>query len=571
MMQVYAFGGMQASTMQIPEDVSLDQSISVDESVEARLKDLGKLVCNMQHSVKAHILGAWSPSVVVLFVALAPGAFLVSLILAVQRFGAQGKASSEKDALSIEKAAASHSSGGETEYLHPMAAGALIAAWNTTSTMINFPFIFGVLGSLGGIFFTLLIQGAGCLVTLHMVDLTTHFNAGRRKEDRVVDFPGLGKCLGGQVWQKVFAFIQMLNQLGFLPYALTLMVSSLQALFPQVEFLQCNMTTCLIVVAFGYAIVQLSRDWKDAEEMSYITLVLLVIMAFILVHFAYAHDFHYGGPTPLVVGGEYQLFPNCTGTCMPEDKQYGLLNIIDAIGSIMFSFAPCFIIVEMMGEMERPETDAKTATNVAFAFSSVLYCGIGLVFAMLWGNQIPEGVHSLLPKGSWQSIYINLVVIFAMVLDLFIGIIVVNRYLMARFHPEFDYKWTTENAWVWARITFAPATIMFVMTLFIPNLVAVIGFVDCFCVPWAQYIFPVMFTVLPVLRTYLNRSTDAKDEENGSNVELPPISSFLYWVFAGSCLFGILWSGFEFYKFVHGLADLDFGTGYFCNQVASLG
>merc|ERR1712226_631782 len=109
---------------------------------------------------------------------------------------------------------------------------------------------------------------------------------------------------------------------------------------------------------------------------------------------------------------------------MPADKQYGLLNVINALGATLFSFAPCFIIVEMMSEMEQPETDAKVATKVAFAYGSGLYCVIGLVFSMMWGNQIPLAVHTLLPKQSWQSVFINLVIMFAMALDLFIGIIV---------------------------------------------------------------------------------------------------------------------------------------------------
>jgi hypothetical protein len=454
-------------------------------------------------------------------------------------------------------------------YLHPMAGAALIAAWNTTSTVINFPFLFGVLGTVGGVFFTLLIQGTGCLVTLHMVDLATHFNAGRRRgEERVTDFPGLGKCLGGKLWGDAFAFIQMLNQLGFLPYAITLMVSSTQALFPHVEFLKCNIHTCLIMVALGYAIVQLSRDWKNAEGLSYLVLLLLCIMAVVMICFAFANDRHYGGVTPLFFGTDYELFSDCAGACIPAEKRYSLLNLIDAIGSIMFSYAPCFIIVELMSEMEHPESDAKVAVVGAFTFGSVLYCVIGLVFSILWGNQIPAAVQSLLPTDSWQSVFISLVMLLAMVLDLFIGIIVVNRWIMARFRPNFDYEWTAQNAWDWARVTFAPATIMFAMTLFIPNLVSVIGFIGCFCIPWAQYIFPIMFTLCPALRTCLNQSKSLKSTASG---ELPHINSAKTCVFAATFVFAACWSGLEFYKFVNGLADLDFGSEYLCDEVASVG
>jgi len=572
-----------ASLLQVQgvKPIAVESPFELTESANSRLGYFGRLICKPRQAGESTSPGhSWPSGVVALLAALAPGTFILVLILAVMFCSRQQKGSPDDDETTAKYSPfaeidhVNHSSGREVTYLHPMAGAALIAAWNTTSTMINFPFIFGVLGTLGGIGFTLLISGAACLVTLHMVDLTTHFNAGRRKQEQVVDFPGLGKALGGKIWGDVFAFIQMLNQLGFLPYAITLMVSSTQALFPNVVFLQCNMNTCLIMVAFGYAIVQLSRDWKDAEAFSYLVLILLTIMAVILVCFAFGNQLHYGGPTPLMVGTDYQLFPDCTGACVPAAEQYSLLNIIDAIGCILFSFASCFIIVEMMSEMERPETDAKVATIAAFAYSSVLYCVIGIVFAMLWGNQIPVGVQSLLPKGSWQSIYINLVIIFAMVLDLFIGIIVVNRYIIARYRPDFNYEWTAQNAWDWAVVTSTPATIIFLMTLFIPNLVAVIGFIDCFCVPWAQYILPTMFTVLPALRTCLEQSKDTTS--NGSSVnsvmtELPQIAFGKKAIFAAVCVFGIGWSGLEFYKFVHGLADLDFGAGYFCNEVASVG
>ena len=99
----------------------------------------------------------------------------------------------------------------------------------------------------------------------------------------------------------------------------------------------------------------------------------------------------------------------------------------------------------------------------------------------------------LLPPGSSWSTVASLIIIVAMVMDFFIGIIVVNRFVVARYRPDFDYRWTWRNARTWATATFLPATVTFAVTLFVPSLSAMIGLVVAFAIPWASFVLPVVF------------------------------------------------------------------------------
>ncbi len=456
-------------------------------------------------------------------------------------------------------------------YVSVFTAAALISSWNSTSTMMNMPFIFGVLGTLGGALFVLLIQGSAFVVARHMITLVSHFNSEacvvRGEAGEVRMFPQLGERLGGRAGRRLFTFTQMTNQLGFLPYAVTLIVASLQSLFPRAAWLACNGWACLLVLALGYVMVQLSRDWRDSSALAAVTWLLAAGLGAMLLGFCVhsdAAEFPLGGPTPLLVGQPFELFANCSGTCFEAGEQYAFLNVLSAVNGIVFSFAPAFIVAELMAEMREPRREMTRALSVSYAFTTTLYITLGVTFSSLWGNQIPLPVTRLLPQGSAWSTVASLIIIVAMVTDFFIGIVVVNRYVVARFRPDFDYRWTWRNARLWATATFLPATVTFAVTLFVPSLSAMIGLVVAFAIPWASLVLPVVF-LLPA--AYGLAPAARLGAAQLGPLRLAPLQTLHFTL---CVIFGVLVSAASIYSVVHGLIELDMSGDYWCAMVASL-
>eukprot|EP00122_Pirum_gemmata_P013138 Pgem_evm1s12227 len=82
---------------------------------------------------------------------------------------------------------------------------ALIGSWNSTSTLMNFPRVFGVLGYIGGPFFTIVLQGLVYCVCLHIINLVCHY---KKLGQTVNCFGDLGQCLYGNIGKISFRVLQ---------------------------------------------------------------------------------------------------------------------------------------------------------------------------------------------------------------------------------------------------------------------------------------------------------------------------------------------------------------------------
>mmetsp|Transcript_1823 Transcript_1823/g.3538 ORF Transcript_1823/g.3538 Transcript_1823/m.3538 type:complete len:484 (-) Transcript_1823:144-1595(-) len=450
-------------------------------------------------------------------------------------------------------------------FLSPYAAAAIVASWNTTSTLIIFPSIFGKLGTLGGIVFVLLLQGIALLTTLHMIDLCKYFRDNHTPVER---FSQLGERLFGSFGRKCFVFTQMANQVGVLVYAMVLMVNSIQVWFPGSSALQCNVNSCLIVIGCGYLLVQVSRDWKDFHLLAYFTLFLAMTMTLLLVSYCLSKDMSYGGATPLFVGMDYICDPKKSLVKCSEPKvQYGFLSVMGSLGSIMFSFAPCFIVCELVSEMQHPDRDAKKSLGMAFSFSTIVYILVGLAFSIHAGNQVPVAVQAhIFESNSWEAIISAVIIFIAMITDFVICLLTINRELLAVVRPEFDYEWTWRNSITWSWVTFIPCTLTFCLTIFIPNLEGVIGFVDAFSIPYSQLVLPCIFCF-----SYFTKQQRGYDDYKQPLMYQPmPLSTRQTILLTTAVVYGVIFSLIKIGIFCYNLTNLQFSDSYWCDQIAAL-
>jgi len=120
-------------------------------------------------------------------------------------------------------------------------------------------------------------------------------------------------------------------------------------------------------------------------------------------------------------------------------------------------------------------------------------------------------------------------------------------------------------------VTFLPVTLVFVLTLFVPDLLTVIAFVDAFSIPWCQFVLPIFFSILPIgLRKKLLVDPDMECGEQDDYNDLPSIGRGKVLFFAVVCVWGTVWSMLEVYSFINGLLNISFSGSYFCEQVSSL-
>jgi len=454
----------------------------------------------------------------------------------------------------------------KAKYLSVFAAATMIATWNTTSTLMNFPYIFGQFGLIMGPLLTLGMQGLAFYVALHQIKLTIYYTNLGYKVDT---FSDLGECLMGKKGRYIFMVVQMSNQIGFLPYALDLSVGALQRIFYDCEFLKCNGNTMVIVIMLCYFLVQLSRDWKNFHWLAYLVFGMTLVQAGIFASYAFLNkDKQFGSDeTLLFFGQDFELPSNCTlpvlitgnntePPCITPDDFYTFDTFFNALGAIVFSFAPAFILTELMSEMKHPEKEMKAALTMAFSFSSFMNEFIGLTFVLLLGNQIPMQVQHLLPEGSVESIMSQLIILFAMILDFVISVLVINRMVVLHYFPAFDFGWTWKNAVKWGTVTFLPMTVTFALALLVPNFDSMITFVTAFSIPYASYVLPSLFS----LHFFSKR---------GVSQEVLKESRLKRVILNIAIVFAMSISIVKFYQFIINLTELDFSGDYWCDQVAS--
>jgi hypothetical protein len=447
----------------------------------------------------------------------------------------------------------------KVKYLSVLGAATMIATWNTTSTLMNFPNIFGQLGYIGGPFFTLFLQGMAYYVCLHQITLIEHF---KDLGYTVETFSDLGECLMGKWGRKIFMTIQMANQIGFLPYALDLTVHSIQNIFPHNSFLSCNGTLMALVIGVCYILIQTSRDWKHFNWLAYVIFFLTIVQAGIFASHAIENRGETYGPTGIAFfGQDFTLPDNCTlpsdnSPCLTPSEFYTFNTFWTALGAIVFSFAPSFIVTELMSEMQNPGKDTKQALTIAFSFSTFMNEFMGFTYIMCLGYQVPMQVQNLLPLSSVKSIISQLIIIFAMILDFVISVLVINRQVVLHFYPNFDFKWTKANAITWAGATFVPMTLTFLLALFVPKFDSLITFVTAFSIPYANYVLAGLF------------SFHALSKRGVSEVEIP-MTNIKKIVLVIAMLIGFTVSIVKFYQFILDLTELDFAGDYWCEQIAS--
>mmetsp|Transcript_12022 Transcript_12022/g.31567 ORF Transcript_12022/g.31567 Transcript_12022/m.31567 type:complete len:424 (+) Transcript_12022:1-1272(+) len=166
----------------------------------------------------------------------------------------------------------------------------------------------------------------------------------------------------------------------------------------------------------------------------------------------------------------------------------GWEDAVAAVGTLIYSFCPMFLAVEVASSMRDPSM-VRHALIVAFAFSLFTTMTTGVVVDLHWGGSVKDPVTDAMAWGS-PSVVCNLVLLLCSFTDFAIVGSLVNREVQRSFFPAYDRTYSIANLPTWLYITLPAIGVTLVFVFCVPYLEALKGLVTCFAVPCSMLFGP---------------------------------------------------------------------------------
>jgi hypothetical protein len=316
-------------------------------------------------------------------------------------------------------------SSGEND-LSLLDATALLCTWSTSSSNVMYPFVFGVLGVVGGPLIMIIAFAINWQCTRWTVQ------AARSTGARTLG--DLGNHLWGSMGRHLFEGSQMLFQQLFLPVALVLSAQSLQSLFQW----HCNGSAILCFVALGAILgTSLSQKLEHSVGLAYCSIALILVQTFCIVWAVSAtkapHGVTYKDDDDNDYSSRFEYFIGAGNENGEHRERYSWYNVAAALGVFIYSCLPNCIVVETMAALKDdiPRQRMDTAVDASFAFYVAIYLITGLPSVIGWGGDIPIPISSVM-RNDAAGILTKLILIYSTMLDFVLASVTVNRFLVSR-------------------------------------------------------------------------------------------------------------------------------------------
>lgn len=326
----------------------------------------------------------------------------------------------------------------------------LMTSFQTSGSIILIPWSYGRLGFVVGPLVHLVVVGIVLFFNCFMVDVVLG------SKNMIKTLAGVGYELGGGAGQRLFLFLQMLNLILYIPVALETIALSLQ-------YLSGNLWNCsgywyLITFGILLCLQQAVTEWKEAAWFARLTAAIAAARGFLLLPYAFATY------REEVTSSDAYLGP-ALAAGSPENNWH---DIALAVSAFSYTFAPSFILVEVMNDM-RDKQSYKSALVTSSAFQVSIYVVAGLTGVLLWGWNLDDPISLQIPNG-WVGLLLSAMVAIATCLDYIISSKIVIDWVRVTFLPRLHY--------IWLRIL--SLTIALGVILAIPNLSTSVGVIAGF-------------------------------------------------------------------------------------------
>ena len=390
-----------------------------------------------------------------------------------------------------------------------MGATAILATFSTTSSNVMYPRAYGVLGSLFGPLFGVVLQGFMCLLAVLTVRIAVRLQCRT--------FGELGYALGGSRGKWLLGGVQQLNNALFMPVALVFAANALRQVvlfvrgcnapdnvglldFGSCAWWSCNINSLWVIALFAWPVLLLARDVGDLSWNAYVSLILIVVQTAAIFSNVTSDVGPRGNasavPQPLALIGSTTLT--------------AWNAVVSAYGIFLYSFCPLFIAVEISATMRNPE-QISLAIALSFAINLCVYLPTGLVVDHHWGAGMPTPITEVL-VGAYGAIA-NAILFYCTFLDFAIVGAVLNRELQAYWMPTFDRMCSVGNLPTWLLLTLPSLVFALGLSILTPRLDSLAGFLESLCVPVTMLAgVPAMLLVLRSRRESLGLDKSASSQ-----------------------------------------------------------
>ena len=242
----------------------------------------------------------------------------------------------------------------------------------------------------------------------------------------------------------------------------------------------------------SFFLIQISRELENVTCLAYLTCSLMVLMTIMIVIEVTTTNSDLPSrstgsttnttttnttttTTTITSGGDnWELFVGQG----QHPLRYHWANVLSAIGTFVYSCLPACIVVETMAALApKDQLQMERVVDGSFLAYATVYLLSGLPAVLRWGGDLPEPV-TLVFANSFPGVIVKLVLIAGTLLDFVLASTTVNRFIMRWLKPDFNYKWTKSNAWIWAQCSLPSSAMAVGMALFIPRLQSLTGILN---------------------------------------------------------------------------------------------
>jgi len=413
---------------------------------------------------------------------------------------------------------------------------ALLATYCASSSTVLYPTTFGRFGyaaaSIG--------LAAWIFVALSVQLLLAEFNAQHAEVKTAQDF---GFALGGRLGRTVMAQCFIWNQQLFLPVTISFSAKALKNMVqgPNGTLISCNIVWILMILLLFVVGVNVFRDfghtsWIAVATCCTTTLQVICIMVGLLQWSSWSGPSYAWPPAELTNNG--------------GRGQWN--EVFAAITNFGYGYCPCFVVTEIMAEME-DRTEIRKSLISASVFMYALYAVTGVVLSVNVGWQLEDPVTGMMAHNVF-GIVANFTLFFASVVDHFITSITVNQWLLSQYFPTFDLDdWSLRGCIKWFFITMPSQTVAIGMVLLVPNLGTLVCILVAVVLPLAQVIVPSLLIINGERKGVFPRRVNIGEKA----------------ILALACFFGAILMITGVSSTVMSLSQLKFGGNYFCDIVGA--
>jgi len=193
---------------------------------------------------------------------------------------------------------------------------------------------------------------------------------------------------------------------------------------------------------------------------------------------------------PTVSTGNY-TYKVASASHQPSDGEgfAGWATWFGAIGSVSYIYAPCYITVEVMAEMNRP-SEMYHSLVVSTCFIIGVYLLVGLTPVLWWGWDLQGEITNMLDHG-FMGRAANLLLLVASGYDYLLASFPVNALVQRTVAPDFNMEdYSASGCLKWAVISAASFLLSLALATMMPRLQTLVGLISSLCIPTSQLIIP---------------------------------------------------------------------------------